>query len=218
MRLYTHSISSNARRVNMVVAALNADVEVIEINLASPEDRRRLGEVNPNCKIPVLEDNGFVLWESCAIMQYLADKTAQQKGEPSPLYPWDLQVRADINRWMFWACQHFAPAISVLTWERIWKGFVKGLPADPREEARGCEELAEFAPVLDSHLKNRTWLVGDQVTLADYAVASPLMYKIKASLPVDQYPNLLAWFSRVQQLPAWQQTVDPSIQEPDPCA
>ncbi len=218
MRLYTHSISSNARRVNMVVAALQANVEVVEINLASEDDRRRLGEVNPNCKIPVLEDNGFVLWESCAIMQYLADKTAQQKGEPSPLYPWDIQVRADINRWMFWACQHFAPAIGVLTWERIWKGFVTGQPADPREVDRGCEELAQYAAVLDGHLKHRTWLVGDNVTLADYAVASPLMYRVKASLPVDQYPNMLAWFSRVQQLPAWQQTVDPSIQEPEPCA
>ncbi|GAB2847094.1 glutathione S-transferase family protein [Pseudoduganella ginsengisoli] len=218
MRLYTHSISSNARRVNMVVAALNADVEVIEINLASEEDRRRLGEVNPNSKIPVLEDNGFVLWESCAIMQYLADKTAQQRGEPHSLYPWDIKVRADINRWMFWACQHFAPAIGVLTWERVWKGFVTGQPADPREVDRGCEELAQYATVLDGHLKDRQWLVGDHVTLADYAVAAPLMYRVKASLPVDQYPNMLAWFSRVQQLPAWQQTVDPSIQEPEPCA
>lgn len=218
MRLYTHSISSNSRRVNMVVAALNADVEVVEINLASEDDRRRLGEVNPNNRIPVLEDNGFVLWESCAIMQYLADKTAQQKGQASPLYPWDLQVRADIHRWMFWACQHFAPAISVLTWERIWKGLVKGLPADPGEEARGCQEFAECAVVLDGHLKDRSWLVGDQVTLADYTVAAPLMYIVRASLPVAQYPNLLAWFSRVQQLPAWQQTVAPLIQEPEPCA
>jgi len=211
MRLYTHSISSNSRRVNMVVAALNADVEIIEINLASEDDRRRLGEVNPNSKIPVLEDNGFVLWESCAIMQYLADKTAQQRGEPDPLYPWDIQVRADINRWMFWACQHFSASVAVLTWERIWKGFVTGQPADPREEARGCEDLAQYAAVLDRHLKDRTWLVGDHVTLADYAVAAPLMYRAKASLPVDDYPNLLAWFARVQQLPAWQQTVDPTV-------
>jgi glutathione S-transferase len=218
MRLYTHPISSNARRVNMVVAALNADVEIIEINLASEDDRRRLGEVNPNNKIPVLEDNGFLLWESCAIMQYLADKTAQQKGEPDPLYPWDIQVRADINRWMFWACQHFAPAIGVLTWERVWKGFVTGQPADPREEARGCEELAQYAAVLDQHLKNRAWLVGDHPTLAEYAVASPLMYIAKASLPVAQYPNMLAWFARVEQLPAWKQTVDPNLQEPDQCA
>ncbi|MBY0239967.1 MAG: glutathione S-transferase family protein [Burkholderiaceae bacterium] len=213
MRLYTHSISSNARRVNMVVAALNLDVEIIEINLASEDDRRRLGEVNPNSKIPVLEDNGFVLWESCAIMQYLADKTAQQRGEPDPLYPSDIQVRADINRWMFWACQHFSTSIAVLTWERIWKGFVTGQPADPREEARGCEELAQYASVLDGHLKGRTWLVGEHVTLADYAVAAPLMYRAKAALPVETYPNLLAWFARIEQLPAWQRSADPKAME-----
>jgi glutathione S-transferase len=44
------------------------------------------------------------------------------------------------------------------------------------------------------------------------------MYIAKASLPVAQYPNMLAWFARVEQLPAWKQTVDPNLQEPDQCA
>lgn len=206
MRLYTHSISSNARRVNMVVAALNADVELVTIDLMSEEDRRRLGELNPNSKIPVLEDNGFVLWESCAIMQYLCDK-----NPGNTLYPQDVQTRADINRWMFWATQHFAPAIGVLTWERVWKGYVTGQPADPVEDARGCGELEQYATVLDGHLASRDWVVGDKLTLADIAIAAPLMYRQKAALPLDGYPNLLAWYARVQALPAWQKTMDSTL-------
>eukprot|EP01036_Dinobryon_divergens_P056553 gene56553-75514_t len=71
MRIYHHPISSNARRVAMLAAHLQSEVEFVEVDLMSAEDRRRLGELNPNSKIPVLDDDGFVLWESCAIMQYL---------------------------------------------------------------------------------------------------------------------------------------------------
>lgn len=201
MRLYYSHYSSNARRVAVTAKLLDVELDIEDINLASEEDRRRLLEVNPNGKVPVLDDGGFLLWESCAIMQYLAD---QAPG--NAVYPQDLKARADINRWMFWAAQHFAPAVGILTWERIWKGFVTGLPADPKEEARGNEELAQYATVLDQHLAGRPWVVGESVTLADIAIAPALMYIAKAALPVTRYANLMAWFERVQQLPAWQQT------------
>lgn len=208
MRIYHHPISSNSRRVAMLAKHLNVDAEFILINLASEADRRRLLEINPNCKIPVMEDEGFLLWESCAIMQYLADKTPGQT-----VYPQALQARADINRWMFWATQHLAPAVGVLTWERIWKGYVTGQGPDPREEERGESELADYATVLDKHLAGRQWVVGDSLTLADMALAAPLMYHRQASLPLDGYPHLLAWFGRMQQLPAWQQTQQQTPEE-----
>ena len=149
----------------------------------------------------MLIDGDFILWESCAIMQYLADGTPGQT-----VWPQERRARADVSRWMFWASQHFGPAIGVLTWEYIWKKFVTGQDPDPKEVARGESDLAEAARVLDKHLATRRWLVGDDVTLADYAVAAPLMYKEKTRLPLDGYPHLLAWFERIQALPAWQRT------------
>jgi glutathione S-transferase len=74
------------------------------------------------------------------------------------------------------------------------------------ELARGARDIARAAAVLDQHLATRRWLVGDAVTLADFAVVAPLMYKDKARLPLDDYPHLLAWFGRVQALPAWRNT------------
>ena len=198
MQLYYHPISSNARRVLMAADHLGIELELVETNLMSEADRRRLAEVNDNHKIPVLVDDGFVLWESCAIMQYLADSTPGQT-----VYPHDPLARADVNRWMFWACQHFAAAISVIAWENVWKKVVTGLDADVNELARGAADLARAAAVLDSHMASGTWLVGDKVTLADYAVAAPLMYRERARLPLGDYPNLMAWFARVQDLPAW---------------
>lgn len=117
-----------------------------------------------------------------------------------------MRARADVNRWLFWAAQHFAPAISLFTWENVWKKVVTGMDADPAELARGNEELEAAARVLDAHLATRTWLCGDALTLADFAVAAPLMYIERAKVPMAAYRNVLAWFERVQQLPAWRQT------------
>jgi glutathione S-transferase len=201
MHLYYHPFSSNARRATMVAAHLGIRLDLVEVNLGSASDRRRLNEVTPIGKIPVLIDGGFVLLESCAIMQYLADRTPGQS-----IYPAGAAERADVNRWMFWACEHYSPSIGVIVWEAVWKKLVEGTDTDPVELARGTRDLAEHAAVLDAHLAGRSWLTGDSVTLADYAVAAPMMYKERASLPLDQYPHLMAWFDRVQQLPAWRET------------
>jgi glutathione S-transferase len=201
MQLYYNSYSSNTRRVQLAADHLGIEFDLVQINLASQDDRRRLEEVNANSKIPVLIDGDFILWESCAIMQYLAEGVPGQT-----VWPQERRARADVSRWMFWACQHFSPAIGVLTWEYIWKKFVTGQDPDPKEVARGESDLAEAARVLDKHLATRRWLAGDDVTLADYAVAAPLMYMDKARLPLDGYPHLLAWFGRIQALPAWQRT------------
>jgi glutathione S-transferase len=201
MRLYHHPFSSNARRATMAAIHLGIKLELVEINLGRPDDRRRLSELTLNGKIPVLEDDGFMLWESCAIMQYLADSMPRQS-----VYPREPHERADVNRWMFWASQHFSPAVSVLAWENVWKKIVEGTDPDPVELARGNRELAQYAAVLDGHLANREWLAGEAVTLADYATAAPLMYMQSARLPLGQYRHLLAWFDRVQQLDAWRQT------------
>jgi glutathione S-transferase len=201
MHLYYNPISSNARRVTMVADHLGIKLDLVEINLANAGDRRRLAEVNENSKIPVLMDEDFVLWESCAIMQYLADCAPGQT-----IYPEDPIARANVNRWMFWASQHFATAIGVIVWENLWKKLVTGVDTDPVELARGQRDLARFAPVLDAQLAGRKWLCGDAVTLADYATAAPLMYMERARLPLEQYENVMAWFGRVQELPAWRHT------------
>ena len=60
--------------------------------------------------------------------------------------------------------------------------------------------------VLDAHLAQRSWLSGDDVTLADFAVAAPLMYSEAVRLPLAQYQHIQAWFARVRQLRAWQET------------
>jgi glutathione S-transferase len=201
MRLYQSSLSSNARRVRLTAHHLGLQLEEVSVNLLDQGDRRRLAEINPNGKLPVLDDSGFVLWESCAIMQYLADQAPHQA-----VYPQDAQARADVNRWMFWACQHLSPAVGIMTWENLWKAMCGMGGPDPAELLRGEQEVRQFAAVLEQHLAGREWVAGKALTLADLAIAPSFMYIERARLPLAEFPNLMAWFARIQALPAWQAT------------
>jgi glutathione S-transferase len=206
MRLHHHPMSANARRAVMTALHLGlvakGDVQLVVVDLAKGEQRGpAFSALNPNHRVPVLEDDGFVLTESHAIMQYLADETAGQK-----IYPTERRARADVNRWLFWNAHHFAPAIAVINWENLIKPMLGRGDPDPRELARGETLIAQCAGVLDAHLAGKQWIAGDALTLADLAISTPLMSTAPAKLPVTQYANIQAWFARVQALEAWKKT------------
>jgi glutathione S-transferase len=200
MRLYYHPLSSNSRRVVLTAIHLNVDIELVVVDLLkgehkAPDYLRR----NPNGKVPLLDDDGFMLWESHAIMQYLADGVPGQD-----LYPLERKARADVNRWLFWSAYHFTPAVGFISRERVSKKMVGGTGGpDPVEIARGEALLTAAAQVLDDHLVRNAWIAQDKLTLADFAIASPLMHTAAAELPVTGYANLQAWFARIQALDAW---------------
>ncbi|HEY1954057.1 MAG TPA: glutathione S-transferase family protein [Polyangiaceae bacterium] len=202
IKLHHNPLSSNSRKVAIVAALLGLEFESDVIDLMKPEDRKRLGALNPNGKVPVLEDGDFVLWESTAILQYLCDKTAG--GER--LYPRELRARAEVNRWLAWGLNHWSVAIGGITFERLWKKLVTGHDADPAQLARHEQSLHPLARVLDAHLAGRQLLAGSELTIADVAIASSLDHAAAAKLPLEPYANVRAWFERMSALPAWKNT------------
>jgi len=126
MRLYYHPLSSNSRRVIMAAVQLGVKLDLVAVDLLKGEHRTQpYLQINPNGKVPLLDDDGFYLWESHAIMQYLADKAPGQA-----LYPLEVQARADVNRWLFWSAYHFTPAVGFISRERITKKMVGGSGGD----------------------------------------------------------------------------------------
>lgn len=199
MKLYTSPFSSNARKAVMAAHELGLSPQLVHVDLAKGEQRQpELLALNPNGKVPVLVDGDFVLFESQAIMAYLADAAPGQA-----LYPTDLRSRAHINQWMFWSANHFGTAISMLNWERAVKAFLGLGPPDEAIVARGEGLFHDFAKVLDAHLADRTWICGDALSLADISVGCPLMVAVPASLPLEPYANVRAWFSRLSARDSW---------------
>ncbi len=185
----------------MTAIHLGVPVERVLVDLRKGEHKRpEYLKLNPNGKVPTLDDDGFVLWESRSIMMYLCDKTPGQM-----LYPSELRARADVNRWLFWDAVHFSPSLGIVLFEKVVKGLLGAGAPDPKEIERGEKQIAPLMPVLDGHLANRDWLVGSSVTIADLSVATPLLLAARAQLALPA--NVTAWFGRVQALDAWQKTI-----------
>lgn len=202
MRLYYHPISTCSRRVLMTANHLEIKVDFVPVDLFKGEQNSPdFLKLNPNHRVPVLEDNGYVLWESYAIMQYLADVTPGQT-----IYPTDTRARADVNRWLFWCGQDFMPGVGILNWENSIKSLAKIGPADPAEVARGEASLIKAATILDKHLKNREWICDTGLSLADFAIAAPLADQDRAKFQVADLPDLQRWFKQVKALDCWQRS------------
>ena len=157
--------------------------------------------LNPNQKMPVLEEGDFKLWESNAIIQYLATRKPQ-----AGLLPTDERARADVARWQFWESTTWDPACAILIFERAVKRFFGGGAPDPVEVEKGLQKFNRAASILDGHLRGRKRVCGDQLTLADFAIASPLTMAEAAQLPLEKYAEIRRWFGTIADLPAWQKT------------
>lgn len=200
-RLHGSLVSSNTRRAALVFEHLAIPYELVALDLRSNADRGRLVAMNPNNKIPVLEHGDFTLWESHAIMQYVASLAPGQT-----LYPQDPRGRADVDRWLFWHNAHFAPPLGVLGWERVWKPMVTGQATDAAECAKQEAIFHVVAKVVNSHLANREYLAGDALSIADLSLAATIANATMYKAPLDPYPHVRALHDRVAKLPAWQAT------------
>lgn len=202
MRLYYHPMSSCSRRVLLVARQLGIQLELISVDLFRGEQNTpSFLQLNPNHQVPVLEDEGYVLWESYAIMQYLAE-LAQNKS----LHPVSAQERADSSRWMYWCGQHLMPAISTLNWENSIKEMAGLGPADHAEVVRAEARFNEACQILDTHLVGQEWICGSRLALADLAIAAPLGDWQRAKLPLMQFSQIERWFQQIQSLACWKET------------
>jgi glutathione S-transferase len=199
MKLHTVAGSPNGRKVEAVIHHLGLDVEIECHELFNGELRRaEYVAINPNSKVPTLVDGTFTLWESTAIMQYLADKA----GDDS-LFPRDARTRADITRWQCWELAHFNSAFGTLAFETVAKPRHNVGPPDAELVRQAQANLERFAPVLDGHLAGRQYVVGNAVTLADYSMLPFESYRPLVPFDWTRYANINAYFDRARNLSAW---------------
>lgn len=202
MKLYVHPMSSNARRTQMTAIFLGLPIETVFIDLQKGAQRNpEYLALNPNGRVPTLVDGDFVLWESIAIMQYLAAKTPGQT-----LYPSEPRAKAIVDQWLSWTANHWSPSAAQLNFEHFLKGmFGMGEPnAYAVERAAGL--FKDYAKTLDAQLGKSRFVTGETMTLADIAIAAPLMYAQMAKLPLEGLGNIARWFDEMKATEAWKQT------------
>jgi glutathione S-transferase len=205
MSLKIHAFPASPRAFKVLSFAnhIGLDYELVVVDLTKGAQRSpEFTALNLNQRMPVLEEDGFCLWESNAIVQYLATKKPELG-----LLPKDERARADVSRWQFWESSHWDSSCATLIFERFVKGmFGIGAP-DPKEVEKGLTNFNRAAKVLDAHLKGRNFLCGDKLSVADFSVGAPLIMAGPAQLPLEDYPEIRRWYAGTSALPAWQKAL-----------
>lgn len=206
MKLYNVIGSPNCRKVLAVISHLGIKVDIEYLDFFTGDlASAGYAAINPNRMVPALQDGGFALWESNAIMQYLADTVAG-----NTLFPKEPRARADIVRWQCWELAHYNKAFGTLTYEAVVKpGFLKQQP-DPGAVQWAQRELARYAPVLDAHMKGRQCVAGDGITLADYSMIHLEGFKDAVPFDWSPYQHLNAYYGRMRAAPHWAGTAPQS--------
>jgi glutathione S-transferase len=187
---------SRAFRTLWMAAELGLDYRLIKVDVADGGTRRpEFLAINPNGHLPVIDDNGFRLWESMAINLYLAKKYG---GGDGGLYPQRLEDEARAWQWSFWGMTEVErPALTVLL-NRIG-------PEDRRDAAAADaaeRQLAAPLAVLDAAVATSAYLVGQRFGVADLNVASILAWARQARVDLSRFARAEAWLKACHDRPA----------------
>lgn len=198
MKLYGFPASTNTWLVRAVAAQLGQSIDFKVVDLMKGETRSPdFLKLNPTGRLPVLTDGEFSLWEANAIAQYLA---SQQENS---LYPSDAKTRASIMQWQSWQLAHWGPACQPIQYENFVKPQLNMGEPNAEVVKQATERFHKEAPILNKHLSDHEYLVGNVLTIADFSVAAYLPYAQPARFPLEPYDSIRRWFQQISSLPAW---------------
>jgi glutathione S-transferase len=200
LKIWGRTNSVNVKKAMWAVEELGLKYERIDAGMQfgvtkTPEYLR----MNPNSLVPTIDDDGFVLWESHAIVRYLAAK----HGAGS-LWPNDLRVRADADRWMDWAFT-FQSAMRAVFW-----GLIRTPPEkrDLKAIEEGRKRSAELLAVPESALSKNSYVAGKAFTMGDIPLGCEVQRWMRVPIERPRFPNVEAWFERLRSRPAFVKHVD----------
>ena len=202
LKILGRNNSSNVMKVTWVAAELELPFERTDIGGEyGGNDRPDYLAMNPNGRVPTIVDGDLVLWESNAIVRYLT-----AKHDFGGMYPEDLAIRADLDRWMDWQQTELAPAMRDVFW-----GLVRTPPEKRNYDAinAGVEASAVAFRKLDQRLSDREFIGGDRLTMADIPFCGYLhrWYAIDIENRPEDTPHLRAWYDRLLERPAFREHV-----------
>jgi glutathione S-transferase len=202
MKLYFHPVSTVCRPVMLFAADENIALDMQFIDLFKGEHKLPAYlAINPSGQVPTLDDGDFRLTESSAILKYLAEKNA------SRAYPADAKQRARVNEMMDWFNTGFSRDFCYgLVYGQTLPDFIYADAAvQSAALARAQQKTRHWLAILDQHLigASKTFVCGNDITLADYLGVCFLTLGEVAHLRYDAYPNVTRWINTMKARPNW---------------
>ncbi|MDH4654237.1 glutathione S-transferase family protein [Pseudomonas sp. JS3066] len=191
-KVYGDYKSGNCYKVKLILNLLGLPYQWVPVDILKGEtESPEFLEKNPNGKIPVLElEDGTTLWESNAILNFLA--------EGSDLLPAEPRLRTQVLQWQFFEQYSHEPYVAVARFIQLYKG----MPEDRLEEYKVCQVRGQKAlKVMEKQLQRTPYLVGDRYSIADIALYAYTHVAHEGGFDLSGYPAILAWLDRVASHP-----------------
>ena len=200
LKIWGRVNSVNVKKAMWCVAELGIPCERIDAGMQfgvvnTPEYRK----MNPTGLVPTIDDDGFTLWESHAIVRYLC-----AKHSPGKLWPADLRARADAEHWMDWAFT-FQSAMRNVFW-----GLIR-TPPEKRDASaieEGKRKTFALVPILEQTLARQPYIAGREFTMGDIPIGCEVQRYMRVPIERPAFPAVQAWFERLHERPAFVKHVD----------
>ncbi len=200
LKIWGRPNSINVQKVMWLIGELDLPHQRLDAGGAfGGLDTDDYGKMNPNRKIPVVEDGDTVIWESHACVRYIAACYGK-----SSFWPEDPAERSHADRWMDWKITTVLPHLHVCFW-----GLIRTPEADRNMSAitKAASDLGDVWRLFDDHLAGKTFALGDRLTMGDIPLGAAF-YRY-SSLPIERpsLPHAEAWYERLRARPAFQNHV-----------
>jgi glutathione S-transferase len=192
---------SNAGRCHILAKEIGLEYEAVPVNLPKGEHNSpEYLKLNPNGKVPCLVDGDFVLWESVAINNYLASKHKPELLGDS------LEDKALIDQWSYWGSLDMQPLFHTISFQKF------RVPEDRRNEKAiqdAMNALPRVLKLLDEHLSDRKYMLGDKFTLADINLGIAVLGARGAQYDLSDYANISRWMEKLLERPSFKEGLEP---------
>lgn len=186
------SAQGSAARCIWMLEELAVPYEQQSLNFKEKEHKAEWYlKLNPNGKVPTLIDGEFVLWESCAINNYLAEKYRPE------MLGTTIEERALVSQWLLWGLNHLQRNIDPVLYFMM---FSMGT-AEAADQGRA--DVVRYFEVLDAHLAGKDFVVGSSFTVADVCLASIVLTALQCTMELGAYQNILAWYEKIKLRPSF---------------
>lgn len=191
MKLYDMELSGNAYKIRLFCSLLGLHCESVPVDLTKLEHKREAFlALNPRGQVPVLDDAGTVVWDSMAILVYLARKYGGERWLPT-----EAETMARVMQWLALSENEIlyglARARAVTKFNRPW-------------DLAQCQDLGRSGlGVMENHLEKNRWLAADHPTIADIACYPYVALAPEGGVVLDEFPHIGQWIARIRSLPGY---------------
>ncbi|GJM15459.1 MAG: glutathione S-transferase [Thermodesulfobacteriota bacterium] len=195
LKLYDHPLSGNSYKSRLALNELGVEYERVNVDVFKGEQNDpKFAALNPNKKIPVLVDEDFVMWESNALLFYIG-----KKYSPNHLYPEDARSHGLVAQWLLFGKTSIDPNLAMA---RYLTRFVSREPQEEQELAKYRAHGMMTLKILDDHLKDNEFLVGDY-SIADIGCYPYVHLAPEGEVDIECYASLMSWIERIQSQPGY---------------